>query len=404
MVLFIVIIIIIMANLDAAVDHFLHPDIPYFHSKHIIIGGVTAAVTAVLMGLVFYYMRHLERSVKDLKKKEKELILEQDKLRSIMAVIGTGVTIRNRDYELTYQNDYVTNLFGDHTGEKCHRVFQNLDEVCPGCPVEKSFEDGKPHTSVRKVTNPSGEITFWENRAAPVISPDGTIDSCLEINTNITERKNIENKIFEIEKFEQGRIGRDLHDDLGQILTGVSFKAKVLRDKIADQLPDELDDIEEIVSYLNQCKERTRMLAQGLMSLDTEEWNLARSLKSMARNTEKIFQIPCEFKCSTFDTIYDYSIGTHLYRIAQEAVTNAIKHARPEHLEISLYEYNGKSELTVKDDGTGNPEMMKNSSGSGLHIMNYRADIIGATLDIQSDTENGTKVTCVLSSHQEEDR
>lgn len=327
-----------MANLDAVVDHFLHPEIPYFHPEHLIMGGVFGAVTALLTGIIFYYMGNLEQSVKDLRGKKQQLLTEQNKLKSVMEVIGTGVTVRNRNYELTYQNDYVTSIFGDHLGEQCYRVFQNLDDICPGCPVEKAFADGEPHTSVRKVATPSGEITFWENIAVPVRNPDGTIDACLEINNNITERKTIENKIFEIEKLEQGRIGRDLHDDLGQVLTGVSFKAKVLRDKIMSRLPVEPDDIEEIVRHLNECKERTRMLAKGLMSLDTEEWNLARSLESLARNTEKIFQIPCEFQCNNVDTIYEHSTGTHMYRIAQESVTNAVKHARPAHIEISLYE------------------------------------------------------------------
>jgi signal transduction histidine kinase len=387
-----------MAALDAIVDHFLHPDIPLFHYEHLIIGGVTAAVTALLLGIIFHYMKHLEQSIADLKKKEKELRTEQNKLKSILNVMESGMTIRNRDYKLTYQNNYVTNIFGDHIGEKCHRAFQGLDDICDGCPVEKAFHDGETHSSIRKVITPKEETTFWENTAVPIKNAAGEVDSCLEINNNITERKNIENKIFEIEKLEQGRIGRDLHDDLGQILTGVSFKAKVLRDKIANKLPAELDDIEEILRYLNDCKERTRMLAQGLMSLDTEEWNLARSLQGMAQNTEKIFQISCEFKCNNLNTIYDYSTGTHLYRIAQEAVTNAVKHARPEHLEISLYENNGKSKLTIKDDGTGNIDQLIKSAGSGMHIMNYRADIIGASLDIQSDRESGTQVTCVLTS------
>lgn len=389
-----------MANLDAVVDSVLHPDIPYFHPEHMIIGGITAAVTAVLMYIVFHNMSHLEQAVKDLQNKEGELIKEQNRLISIMKVIGTGVTIRDRDYKITYQNDYVTNIFGNNIGKKCYQAFQNIDDICPGCPVEKSFNDGKRHTSVRKVSTPSGEITFWENTAIPIINADGVVDACLEINTNVTERKNIESKIFEIEKLEQGRIGRDLHDDLGQILTGVSFKVKVLRDKIANQLPAELDIIEDIVRYLSDCKERTRVLARGLMSLDTEEWNLARALQSMARNTEKIFNIPCNFKCNNLNTIYDYSIGTHLYRIAQEAVTNAVKHARPEHVEISLYENNGNSELSVKDDGAGNSDILKMPSGSGLHIMNYRADIIGASLEIQSAAQSGTRVTCVISSNK----
>jgi len=395
-------IIIVMGNLDALVDHFLHPDIPYFHPEHMIIGGVTGTVTVVLMLIIFRHTKHLEQSVRNLEEKKRELLEQKDKLRLITDVIGTGVTVRNRNYELTFQNAYITNLVGNHTGKKCHQVFQNIDYVCPGCPVEMSFADGKIHTSIRKVMDPSGEISFWENTAVPLRNADGIIDSCLEINNNVTERKNIENRIFEIEKLEQARIGRDLHDDLGQVLTGVSFKAKVLRDKIAAQLPVHLDDVEEILHYLNDCKERTRMLAQGLMSLDTEEWNLARALQNMARNTQNIFKIQCEFKCNNENTTYDYAIGTHLYRIAQEAVTNAVKYARAAHIVINLHEDDHGSELIVADDGAGDPDILRKSSGTGIHIMNYRADIIGARLEIKSDQATGTKVICALSTNNKD--
>ena len=131
----------------------------------------------------------LKREVEERRQAQEELQSQKNKLESIMGAIPCGMTIRDLDYNLIYQNDEITSLFGNCIGEKCHRVFQGIDEVCAGCPVELAFRDGKPHTSVRRVETPSAETTFWENVAYPIRDANGKIISCLEINTNITDRK-----------------------------------------------------------------------------------------------------------------------------------------------------------------------------------------------------------------------
>jgi PAS domain S-box-containing protein len=120
------------------------------------------------------------QDITERKKAEEEVLAERNKLQAMLGAMECGVTIRDLDYTLTYQNDYVTNIYGNHVGEKCYCVFQNLDKVCDGCPVELAFKDGKAHTSVRRVVLSSGEVTFWENTASPIRDASENIISCLE--------------------------------------------------------------------------------------------------------------------------------------------------------------------------------------------------------------------------------
>jgi len=135
-----------------------------------------------------------------LKKMEEELFKKKNKLQSILEVMESGVTIRDLDYTVTYQNDYVTKFMGNHIGEKCYRAFEGMDRICDNCPVELAYKDGKSHTSERKVVLPSGEITYWENIANPMRDANGKIFCCLEVNTNITERKKAVDALRESEE------------------------------------------------------------------------------------------------------------------------------------------------------------------------------------------------------------
>jgi PAS domain S-box-containing protein len=123
------------------------------------------------------------------KQAQETLQAEKNKLQSLIDALGDHITIRDRDYNLIYMAEHAKKLWGDRTGEKCYRALEDQDKVCDGCPAEKAFRDGKPHTSERQTVTPSGEVIFWETRANPIRNAEGRIVACLEIAKNVTERK-----------------------------------------------------------------------------------------------------------------------------------------------------------------------------------------------------------------------
>ena len=134
----------------------------------------------------------LHQEIEDHKRDNEGISEERNKLQSILGATQNGVTIRDLDYTLTYQNYVVTKIYGDRTGQKCYRVFEGQEQVCQGCPVELAFKDGQSHASVREVVSPSGETAYWQNIANPIKDANDKVVSCVEISTNITERKQAE--------------------------------------------------------------------------------------------------------------------------------------------------------------------------------------------------------------------
>ncbi len=135
------------------------------------------------------------RDITERKRMEEELKAEKNKLESVISAMEDGLTIQDKDFNIIYQNELLKELFGDRVGEKCYRVYEGREELCDGCPVKKAFRDGKSHASERKVVMPSGEVNFWENTANPIRDANGNIVSCLEVNRNITERKQAEERL-----------------------------------------------------------------------------------------------------------------------------------------------------------------------------------------------------------------
>jgi PAS domain S-box-containing protein len=130
------------------------------------------------------------------KRVQEELQAERNKLQSLISSIEYTLTIQDKDFNIIYQNESSKLASGgDHVGEKCYRIYEGRETVCDGCPVAKAFKDGKSHTSERRRTEPSGEITFWENTASPIRDAKGNITSCLELARDITERKQMEEEL-----------------------------------------------------------------------------------------------------------------------------------------------------------------------------------------------------------------
>jgi PAS domain S-box-containing protein len=203
----------------------------------------------------------------------------------------------------------------------------------------------------------------------------------------IEQRKRLEKEILNISEREQRLIGEELHDSLGQQLTGVAFMTKVLEQKLAEKSLNEATDVAEIAKLVNQATDQARGLSKGLHPVDLDAGTL----------TSALFSNRCTFKYDKRVKIENPEVAIHLYRIAQEAITNAIRHGRAKHIQMDLDYGEGKSVLTVKNDGLDFPkEFEARGTGMGLQIMDHRVDIIGGSLDIRRAAEGGAILTCTF--------
>jgi two-component system, LuxR family, sensor kinase FixL len=209
---------------------------------------------------------------------------------------------------------------------------------------------------------------------------------------DITERKRLEQEILEISNREQRRIGQDLHDGLCQELAGIQLMAEVLQ----QDLKTKRDSAQaaKIADSVRRAISHTRMLARGLSPVELENNGLMSALHELAQNSAALFHIDCVFKCPTPVLVRDNAAATHLYRIAQEAINNAIKHGRARKISIELTCEGEAARLRVEDNGTGFQTPAPGHHGMGLQIMKYRSEVIGAKLSVTAAPKRGTVVTC----------
>ncbi len=210
----------------------------------------------------------------------------------------------------------------------------------------------------------------------------------------IAERERLEKVVLEISERERCNIGHDLHDGLGQYLTGTALAGKILADKLDSRAAGEAVDAHKLVEFVEQAIEQTRGLAKGLLLAEIERQNLASELAELASATEEQHHLACVFRNHGEIQLSENGVATHLYRIAQEAVRNAARHARAHTIEITLAAEATGLILSISDDGIGLPMPNGRGPGLGLRIMAHRAAIIGAVFTIETPPEGGTLVLC----------
>jgi len=212
---------------------------------------------------------------------------------------------------------------------------------------------------------------------------------------DITARKRLEKEVLEISDREQRRIGQDLHDDLCQHLAGIGLMSEVLEQKLAAKAAPESADARHIAGHVQGAIGQTRMLARGLSPVAIESVDLPAALTELASNTEQMFRIRCRFKrAKPLPATGDAAVSTHLYRIAQEAISNAIRHGGATDVTIRLKAEGAEAVLSVTDNGAGFIPPKDDYRGMGLRIMKYRAGIIGGALDIAPANGSGAVVSC----------
>jgi signal transduction histidine kinase len=235
----------------------------------------------------------------------------------------------------------------------------------------------------------------------PLLDEKGKGQGGVVVLSDITARKSLEKQIAEISDREQRRIGQDLHDGLCQHLVSIAFAGELLREKLERRQLAEAAQAEAIVELVNEGISEARNLARGLYPVRLEVDGLSSALEELASRTQERTGIICRFTCDAPVLIFDEVAGSNLYRITQEAMNNAVKHAECQTISIGLGAVEEEVTLTIKDDGAGfTVSESPGGGGMGLLIMKYRAKMIGASLDIRPGYGGGTVVIC--SFHNED--
>lgn len=332
------------------------------------------------------------------KNMEKALHQSEMKYRAIFEDSRDAVFITSRDGRFLEANRALLELFG-FAAEETGNLHVVPTYVNPA--HRKDFRTAiEQQGSVRdykvKLKKKNGEIMDCRITASVRRGNNGAVLGYQGIIRDITEQRTLEQRILAIIDEERQQVGQDLHDNLGQHLTGIALTSKALEQKLVNGKGIEISDVGKIVMSVNQAIEITRSLARGLCPVDLSSDGLITSLKEMASNATSLYGIPCIFHCRRPVHINNGVVAVNLYRIAQEAINNAVKHGKARHIDIGLQVRSERVTLLVKNDGIDFPEKSDRGSGMGLRIMRHRAGMIGASLDIKKSPRGGTVVSCAF--------
>lgn len=230
-----------------------------------------------------------------------------------------------------------------------------------------------------------------------LIEQDGQAGEIEGIARDITERRQLERELLEISNREQRRIGHDLHDGVCQQLAAIAYLLDILGDQLQEKQQPEFAEAERIGHLINEVNTQARNVARGLFPARLDEHGLIMALEELAVSASGRYRITCRFACEVASAKFDADMELHLYYIAQEALLNAVNHGKSTEVNMTLMPDGDRLKLIVQDNGGGFQLTDKNRTGLGIRIMKYRAKVIGATLELHSELEHGTRMECVFN-------
>jgi PAS domain S-box-containing protein len=272
----------------------------------------------------------------------------------------------------------------------------NVYEVNGGNVIQCNIRD----ITVRKQAEERIRILTQELEAR-VIERTSELQAVVDaLEAEMIERRRLGRAILEISEHEQSRVGQELHDGLCQTLAGIGFLAKALKRNLEEKaLSGEAAKADTIANLLKDATNEARGLAARMYPVNIEEYGLAAGLEKLAADTAKRFQIVCEFKCRVPVVITDNRVAAHVYRITQEAISNAIKDGMAKWVLITLETEGKQVRLKIENNGEGLLEGMK-PAGMGLKTMDYRARSIGGSIEVRERSRGGVEVICSFPNQQ----
>lgn len=245
----------------------------------------------------------------------------------------------------------------------------------------------------------SGERFPAEVVIAALRDDSGELRGFAKVTHDATHRKRLEKEVADATALEQQRIGQDLHDGLGQELTGLIYQAEGLRRQLERSDSPHLDTAAGLVDGIREALGQVRMLSRGLIPVEVEANGLQAALEELTEHTQEMNGVNCRFVCRRPVLVRDNNTATQLYRIVQESLTNAVRHSDPTNIAVELTAKANSIEVVVTDNGKGF-DVTEEAVGSGVRIMRYRAGLIGGRLLVESTQGVGTRVACRVKTRK----
>jgi PAS domain S-box-containing protein len=339
-----------------------------------------------------------------------ELTLANERLRAIMDTALVGILTLNERGIIQSLNPAAVRIFGHAPAEM---LGQNVGRFVDS-PDQAPHEDFLAHWLQAGERYPPGVPCEAMGRCkdgSAIVVEFSLVElgrgqrQFVVMLRDITQRKRLERELLEAGDRERQRIGHDLHDGLGQHLHALYYMASLYERELKRKSPARAREAHWLSKHLEQAMELARGLARGLQPVNAVPEGLMQTLHELAERTKKLYRVNCRFECPAPVLIQRHSAANHLYRIAQEAVNNAVKHGRPTRIRVELAATRRKVVLGVRDNGSGIRRRTRRTGGMGLHIMQYRADAMNGSLTIGNLPEGGTAVVCsvpVETFHPEE--
>jgi PAS domain S-box-containing protein len=299
---------------------------------------------------------------------------------------------------ITVVNSEFLNLMGRERDAVIgrHRTeFSEIDRLLPADGSQTEGANGRRNYHDVAWENPDGSFRWFMSTRIPLCdSTTGALVGTLHTSREITALKELTYELLEVSNREQQRLGSDLHDGLGQDLTGLSLLLRGLEVQLAREAPPYVPQVTRIRELVAGAIQSTRLLARGLAPVNLERGGLPEALRNLAQMCRETYGIECTFRNAGNEVPHlNESAATHLFRIAQEATTNAARYARASRLSIELQATATRLRLAITDNGIGLAAGLKSGRpGMGLKIMEYRARMLGAALVLE-EPEFGTRVT-----------
>jgi two-component system sensor histidine kinase NreB len=333
---------------------------------------------------------------------ERQAQVTSKELRDIKAALDAHsiVAITNAAGDITYANDKFCEISKYSRPEL---IGQNHRIINSGHHPRSFFTEmwrtiahGKVWHGEIKNRAKDGSFYWVDTTICPFLNETGKPVEYVAIRTDITARKALQEEILEVSENEQRRIGRDLHDGLGQHLTALELLSQALVGQIKTAAPGLVGPAQEITRQIRDTITQARLLSHNLSPVPLDADGLMLALSELASGTQAMAGVKCTFVCAEPVLLPDAQAATHLYRIIQEAVNNALKHSGAGKISIELTDQGNSWNIAVRDNGRGFAPGSDQNRGLGLRLIHSRAQLLGASLNIDSVPGKGARISCTL--------